>query len=105
MPAYSNLGSRLRVPFAVRLGSAQSEKQDVQVTDDREEKRMMNTNVIGDPTLSNRDNCATDDSHDHYARPISGKGTELCDAKGKDAGKHNRVEEADENDAVHREVS
>lgn len=65
---------------------------------------MMNADLIGDPALSNRDNCTADDRHDHYARSISREGTEFCDAKRKNAGEHDRIEETDEDDAVHRKV-
>ena len=66
---------------------------------------MMNADVIGDPTLRNRNQRAAHDGHDHHPRSISCKRTKFCDAERKDAGKHDGVEEADQDDAVHGGMS
>src|SRR5437868_7143403 len=65
-PMPQNQGfSHFRIPFAVRFRAAQSEIQNVQVANDGQEERVMNADVIGDPTLRYRNDCAADNRHDH----------------------------------------
>ena len=66
---------------------------------------MMDANVVGDPSLGDGNDGATDNRHDHDTGTVSGERSEFCNTQGEDAGKHNRVEQADEDDAVHSEMA
>ena len=61
----------------------------------------MNANMIGDPALGNRDDCATDDRHDQDAGTVPSKGTEFGHPQREDAWEHDRVEEAHQQNAPH----
>src|SRR5436309_1615495 len=74
----------LRVSFAVWLGTAQREKQNIHVTNDRQEECVMNPNAVRNPTLGDRDECAANDGHDHDARTISSQGSQLRNAQRED---------------------
>src|SRR5450755_1226576 len=63
--------SRLSITLAVRLRPAQSKEQDVYVTKNRQKKRMMNADPIGDPALRNRDNRSPHDRHNHHSGAVS----------------------------------
>jgi len=66
---------------------------------------VVDADVVGDPALGYGKDGSADDGHDHDTGTVSGEGSEFGDAQGEDAGEHNRVEEADEDDAVHGDVA
>src|SRR3981081_1557499 len=68
---------RLSVAFAVRFRSAQCEKENVQVADDRQKKGMMDTDTIGNCALHHRENGSANDGHNHDSRAVTGKRTKF----------------------------
>ena len=56
---------------------------------------MMNADLIGDPTLTNGNNCTTHDRHDEDARSVSGERSKFRFALGVDAREHDGVKKAD----------
>src|ERR1700719_1947731 len=102
--ARSHAPLRLCITLAVRPRSAQGKKQNVQVTEDRQKECMMNANPIGNRALHYRDNGSAHYSHDHDSGTVSGERPKLGHSQSEDAREHDRVEEPDQNDAVHRKV-
>src|SRR5215469_15778393 len=104
-PSHPTTRLRFRVALTIGFRAAQSEKQNVQVTDDRQEERVMNADAIGDPTLRNRNNCAANDGHNQDSRTITSEGPKFGNTQRENAWKHNGVEESDQNDAVHGDMA
>ncbi len=65
----------------------------------------MNADPVGNRTLHQRNNRSAHDRHDHDSRAVSGEGAEFRDAQSEDAGEHDGVEEAHQDDAPHGEVA
>src|SRR5271169_1541981 len=63
--------SGLGVTLAIRLRSAQSKEQNVQITNHRKEECMMNADPIGNPPLCHWNNGSANNRHDHHSRTIS----------------------------------
>src|ERR1700747_656396 len=93
-----------RVSFAVWLRCTQCVIQDVQVADHRNEERMVNSNVVSNRTLDQRDDCAAHDGHVQNAGSISCQRTELSHSQTEDCWKHDGIEKANSQDAPHGEV-
>src|SRR5215510_15388018 len=96
--------SNLSVPFAVRLRSAQSVIQDVQVADHGQEECVVNADAVSDYTLDHRENSTADDSHIKDARSISRQRTKFRYSQAEDGGEHDGVEEPYGENRPHRRV-
>ena len=66
---------------------------------------MVNSDLIGNRTLHQRNQRTSNNSHDHDSGAVAGERAKLSHAQGEDAGEHDGVEEADQDDAPHGEVS
>src|ERR1700691_3842229 len=65
----------------------------------------MNPEAIRDCPLHERNNRPAYDRHNHDSRSIASQRSQFGYAESENAGEHNRVEEADENNAPHGEVA
>src|ERR1700683_495521 len=91
--------------LACRSRSAQGEEQNVHITNDRQEKRMVNTDTIGNRTLRYRNNCPANDGHDHDSGTVPRERSKFGHSQREDAGEHDRIKQTDKDDAVHGKVS
>ena len=66
---------------------------------------MMDADMVGNPSLRNGDNGAAYNRHNHDSGPVTSERPEFRHPQGKNAGEHNRVEEADQEDAPHGHVA
>jgi len=96
---------RTVIALTVGLRSAQSEIEDIDIADHRQKERVMDADLIRNPTLCYWNYGATDDCHDHHARSITRERPKFGDAEGEDAGEHDRIEKADKDNAVHGNMS
>src|SRR5580698_10745407 len=92
------------IALAVRFRSAQSEIKYVQITNHGQEEGVVNSDVIRNPSLRNRDECSANNRHDHDSRAVARERPEFGHAQREDAREHNGIEKAYEDDAVHGEV-
>src|SRR5260370_37502610 len=91
--------------LAVRFRSAEREKQDVEVADHWQKESVMNPDLVCDPALCQRNNGAANDGHDHDSRAIASERSELRHTQRENTRKHDGVEETDEDDTPHGNVS
>ena len=77
---------------------------DVEVTEDGQNKSVMDADAVGKRSLRQWNNCTTYDGCNQKSGSLAGKRSQLCNTQRKDSGKHNGVEEADEQDAPHGKV-
>src|SRR5580658_7431033 len=97
--------SRFRVPLAVRFRSAQREKQNVEIADDRQKKGVTNPNTIRNRARCERNQRAAHDRHDHHSRTIPGKRPEFRHTERENTREHDGIKKPDQDDAVHGRVS
>ena len=65
----------------------------------------MNTNVVSQKALQLRNYCAADNGRYQQARAFSCERPKTGNGQRKNAGKHNGIEQADEDEAPHGNVS
>src|SRR5215470_8205828 len=92
-------------PLAVGLRAVDCEVQDVDVAEHRHEEGRVDPDPNGDGSLDQRENRAPDDGHVQDAGAAAGERAELGHPQAEDRRKHDRVEEADGQDAPHRDVA
>ena len=66
---------------------------------------MMDADPIGNRTLRHRNDSAANNRHDHDAGTITRKRPQFSHAQSEDAREHDRIEETDQEDAVHRRLA
>src|SRR5215471_19165631 len=93
------------VSFAVWFRSAQRVVQDVQVADHGNEESMMNSDVVSDHTLDQRDDCAAHDRHIQNAGCIACQRPELSHSQTENCWEHDGIEKPDGQDAPHGEMA
>src|SRR5580698_10982147 len=91
--------------FTVWLRTGQSIIEDVEIANDRQEKRMLNSGPVGNKALGERDHGSSHDRHVKNSRTISRQRTKFSQAQSEDAGEHDGVEESDSEDAPHGNMS
>src|ERR1700744_3005932 len=85
-------------------GASEAIEGDVEVAEDRQDEGVMDADAVCERSLRQWNNCATYDGCNQKSGSLAGKRSQLCNAQRKDSGKHNGVEEADEQDAPHGKV-
>jgi hypothetical protein len=94
-----------RLSLAVRFRSAQGEEQDVKVANYWQKECMMNANLVRNRSVRQGNNCSAYNRHDKQSRTISCQSAKFSHAQRKNAGEHDGVEEPDQNDAPHGDVT
>src|SRR5262245_42403867 len=101
-PAINMVNSSTRsVPLAVRSGTAQAVEHDVRVADHRHEERVLDADAVGDNSLNDWQNGTADDGHVEKAGVTFRQAAERGDAETEDGREHDRVEQADGENAPH----
>src|SRR5258708_3820595 len=93
------------VTLAVWLRSAKCVEQDVQIANHGDEECVMNSDMVGNHALDQRNDRAAHDGHIQNAGTISCQRPEFGYSKTEDAGEHDGVEKSDCQNAPHGEVS
>src|SRR5579863_1012520 len=94
-----------RAAPAVRFRAADAVEADVNVAEHREDEAMMDSNTVGDKSLNDRKNCASNDRHRKNSRTASRLWAEFSQSQAEDGRKHDGIEEPDGEHAPHRCVS
>ena len=92
----------LNVGAAVSDGSVEG---DVEIADGGDDEGVLEAYLVCEMTFREGDEGSADDGCDHEGRPPAGEFSQAAETEGEDIGEHDGVEEADEDDAAHGEVS
>ncbi len=65
----------------------------------------MQADLVGERSGAQGNECSADDGSDEEARAFAGEGAEVLNAEGEDRREHDGVEDADEEEGIHREVA
>src|SRR6266487_7169480 len=93
------------VTLAVWSRSAQRIEQNVQVANHGDEECVMNSDMVGNYALNQRNDRAAHNSHIQNARTVTCQRPEFGDSKTEYAGEHDGVEKSDCQNAPHGDVS
>src|SRR5208337_4495329 len=88
--------------LAVWLRAGQRVVKDVKVADDWHEKRVVNSDSVGDVALCQRNYRSSYDRHVEDSGTISGQRTEFSQTESENAREHNGIEKPHGKDAPHR---
>src|SRR5580700_1750985 len=88
-----------------RLRSSKGVVDDVEVTNHRESEGMVQADTIGEHAHCERNDGSAHDRHDEPSGAVAGERAEFGDAQRENAREHDRVEEPDQDDGPHGEVT
>src|SRR6476646_1053000 len=86
-------------------GDVDRVKPDVQITEHRQEERVVNANMIGDFSLESGNDRAAHDGRNQQAGTFAGERSQAFNGQGEDAGEHYGVEQADQEQGPHGNVA
>ncbi len=82
-------------------GAVSPEDQDNQITEHRDDKRVLYPENIGEVTLEDRYDRAAQNGHYHQRRALAGIFTQSGNGQRIDIGKHNGIKDPDAQNTVH----